>query len=306
MVSGSSKSEEVRDLSLALPDLTDPATGGRSWGNISAVRLRGEVDEVAIPALSSHTVLMNVGQPYRLEEKLEGRLYLTSGRRGDVAVIPAGVPIEIRSREEEPQEVETFVMRLDPTFVGRSAEGAGVDPDGIEIVGSLGGRDPEIGRIGLSLLQELESEGLMGGLYADSLATLLAVHLLRRHSSLGHSAVHKTEREPAGGLPKAVLRRVTDYVEENLSRNLTLAEISGVAHMSPFYFSRMFKLSTGLSPHRYVVRRRVEKAKALLVGTNLPLHEVARLSGFTDQSHLAKHMRHLLGTTPRSFRLTSG
>ena len=96
---------------------------------------------------------------------------------------------------------------------------------------------------------------------------------------------------------------MTDYVEENLSGDLTLAELSGVAHMSPFHFSRVFKLSTGLSPHRYVVRRRIERAKRLLADSELPLHEVARAAGFADQSHLARHFRLRLGTTARSFRL---
>ena len=98
---------------------------------------------------------------------------------------------------------------------------------------------------------------------------------------------------------------MTDYIEASLEEGLTLAEFSAVAHMSPFHFSGLFKASTGLSPHRYVVDRRVERAKSLLQKTGLPLHEVARLAGFTDQSHLAKHFRRQLGVTPRRFRLTS-
>jgi AraC family transcriptional regulator len=73
-------------------------------------------------------------------------------------------------------------------------------------------------------------------------------------------AASKTGREPTGGLPKGTLRRVTDYVGDNLSTNLTLSEIAGVAHMNPFHFSRMFKLSTGLGPYQYVIQHRVERA----------------------------------------------
>jgi AraC family transcriptional regulator len=94
-------------------------------------------------------------------------------------------------------------------------------------------------------------------------------------------------------------------VEENLAEGLTPEEISAVAHMSPFHFSRLFKASTGLSPHRYVVGRRVERAKELLAKTALPRHEVARLAGFTDQSHLAKHFRRHLGVTPSRPRTIS-
>lgn len=279
---------------------------GRAWRNVAALRIVRTIDEVALPALPDHVVLVNVGRPFRLEERMDGRVFRTSGNAGDVGVIPAGVPTEFRSREKGRQKVESFAMRLDPNFLRSAAEGSGVEPDGIEIVGSLGGRDPEIERVGISLLSELHNDGLLGDVYADSLATLLAVNLLRRHSSLGRRDLRRTEHEPAGGLPKAALGAVTEYVEENLARNLTLAEISGVAHMSPFHFSRTFKISTGLSPHQYVIHRRVERARALLANTGLPLHEVARLCGFTDQSHLAKHFRRLVGTAPRSFRMRTG
>lgn len=282
-----------------------PPGGGRAWKNISVVRYSQVIDEVAVPAFSSHSVLVNVGRPFALEEKLYGRVYRTPGMRGDVAVVPAGVPFEARRRAREPQEIETFLMQIEPAFLRGIAEGAEVDPDGIELVGSVGGRAPAVEQIGTSLLSELENEGLLGDIYADTLATSLAVQLLRNHSSIGEKAARRTEREPAGGLPKRTLGRITDYVGDNLARDLSLAEIAGVAHMSPFHFSRMFKLSTGLSPHQYVIRRRVERAREFLTLTDLPLHEVARLSGFTDQSHLAKHTRRLLGASPRTLRFSA-
>lgn len=296
----------ARNLSRSFPGLSSRSTEGRSWKGVSVARLCEVVDEVSSPALASHTIFINVGQPYRLEEKLDGRVYRTSGVRGDVAIIPAGTPAEARSREKEPQKVDCFVVNLDPGFVFETAERADVDSGGIELVGTLGSRDPAIERVGMSLLSELENGGLLGDIYVESLVTALTVHLLRNHSSLGESAARKAGRSPDGGLSKSALRRVTDYVEENLSRNLALAELSGVVHMSPFHFSRMFKLSIGLSPHQYIIRRRVERAKNLLVNTDLPLHEVAWAAGFSDQSHLAKHTRRLLGISPRALRLASG
>jgi hypothetical protein len=72
---------------------------GRVWRNVGAARLRRSVDEISLPALSEHVVLVNLGRPYRLEEKLDRRVYRTSGVRGDMAIIPAGTPVEFRSRE---------------------------------------------------------------------------------------------------------------------------------------------------------------------------------------------------------------
>ena len=293
----------ARTGNLALPDPGRTAADAGRPRKIGAERISRVVEEVVMPGLPEHLVMVNLGRPYRLEERLDGRVYRTSGVRGDVALVPAGTPVEFRSPSPEGQRVESLAISLAPAFVRRVAGEAEVDPDGVELIGTLGGRDPEIERIAASLLSELEDSSPFGDLYADSLANLLAVHLLRDHSSLGFRRDHRTGA--GAGLQAAALRRVTDYVEENLAAGLTLAEISAVAHMSPFHFSRLFKASTGLSPHRYVVDRRVERAKSLLQKTGLPLHEVARLAGFTDQSHLAKHFRRQLGVTPRRFRLTS-
>ena len=142
----------------------------------------------------------------------------------------------------------------------------------------------------------------MGDLYAQSLTNVLMIHLLRHHSSLGRREARKIERGYTGALPKRTLRSVVDYVEDNLVHDLALDELAGVAHMSPYHFSRRFKRSTGLSPHQYVVRKRVERAKELLANTELTLFEVALSVGFADQSHLAKHTKRLLGVSPKSFR----
>jgi AraC family transcriptional regulator len=154
-----SENEAVNTNLPTVDGFPPPVTPGkdRSWRNISATRLTRDIDEVAVPALPDHAVLMNVGQPYRLEEELDGRAHRTFGVKGDVAIVPAGVPTEFRSREREPQKVESLVMYLDRTFVRGIAEGVGVDPARVELVGTLGARDPEIERIGASLLSELES-----------------------------------------------------------------------------------------------------------------------------------------------------
>ena len=93
-------------------------------------------------------------------------------------------------------------------------------------------------------------------------------------SSLGRGSGRKLGSE--GGFSKRGLEQATDYINDNLSRKLTLAEIAGVAHMSPDHFARSFKAATGLSPHQYVIHRRVERAKSLLLDTGLTVAEVAR------------------------------
>ena len=98
------------------------------------------------------------------------------------------------------------------------------------------------------------------------------------------------------------LRRVTEYIEDNLTRDLTLAEIAGVARMSTHYFSRAFRNSTGIPPHRYVVDRRIAKAKTLLSGSDLPLVEVGLTVGFQNQSHFTTLFHKRTGITPKAYR----
>jgi AraC family transcriptional regulator len=101
-----------------------------------------------------------------------------------------------------------------------------------------------------------------------------------------------------GGLPECRLRRVAQYVQDNLHRDLRLAELSGLVHMSPYHFARLFKRSTGVSPHRFLVQRRIEQARALLAAQTLPIAEIARSVGFRTPSHFATIFRRISGITP--------
>jgi transcriptional regulator GlxA family with amidase domain len=98
------------------------------------------------------------------------------------------------------------------------------------------------------------------------------------------------------------LDSVCEYIEGNLAQPLTVMELAGVAGVSPTHFSRLFRQTTGESPYRYVRRRRVDRAERLIVGTQLPFRDVARLVGFSDQSHLNRMMRADRGLTPGQLR----
>src|SRR5262249_57238776 len=103
-------------------------------------------------------------------------------------------------------------------------------------------------------------------------------------------------RSPAGGrdgaLPRGRLRAVVEYIEEHLSAGPSLAEMAAVARLSAYHFARQFKAATGLPPHRYVIARRVERARQLLrAGADLSLAEVAGCAGFSDQSQFSQHFK---------------
>jgi AraC family transcriptional regulator len=153
------------------------------------------------------------------------------------------------------------------------------------------------GEIGLALLGELHADALGGRLYAESLATLLAVQLLRHQSAAGLPTPRRAAR-----LSVAALARAGEYVEEHLADDLSLAALAGAVGLSPWHFARLFRASTGLSPHQYVIRRRVERARLLLTSTDRSLASIAQDVGFASGSHLATHVRRLLRVSPNSLR----
>ena len=105
------------------------------------------------------------------------------------------------------------------------------------------------------------------------------------------------------GLSARRLKAVLGYIREHLHAALTLRDLAAVAHLSPYHFARRFKESTGLSPHQYVIARRIEWAKELLRGEeDLSLAQVAARVGFWDQGHFTRHFKRLVGVTPRRFR----
>lgn len=286
------------DFSQVAPVETVSSSDGRGWRGLRAMRFRHTTGEIDVPPFSAHAVIVHLGRPVEVGERIGGRLREGHVTRGDVALIPAGVPSRWLWRE---QEADRLHLYLDPALVGATAAGAGLDPDGVELLGELKARDPFVEQVGLSLLSELEGGGLAGPLYAEALAGALSAHLLRRYSSLGGGAAAHEEERP-GGLPRAALRRVLDRVEDGLAGNLSLAELAREANLSPHHFARLFKESTGLPPHRYVVGRRVERAKGLLAGTDLPIADVSRRAGFATQAQLNHHLKRLLGLTPAAYR----
>ena len=109
-----------------------------------------------------------------------------------------------------------------------------------------------------------------------------------------------------GGLPPAAMRRIQDYIDAHLSEQIELPVLAGVAGLSVFHFAREFKRTAGITPHQYILRKRVERADALLGGTDLSLSEIAIASGFSDQSHLTRRFRQILGATPKEVRWLQG
>jgi AraC family transcriptional regulator len=209
--------------------------------------------------------------------------------------VPAGQPARYRWSGHS----DSLHVFLDPALVARVAAEA-FSLDAVHApVPPLDGLDfPPLRAAMLAVNDEMMGGGTGGELAAESLANLLAVHLIRNMSAPRRSALRAD-----GALPRARLRAVTEYIEEHIDRGLTLQQMAAVAHLSAYHFARQFKAATGLAPHQYVVARRVERAQQLLrEGNDLSLAEVAAEAGFSDQSQFSNHFKRQLGMTPGQFR----
>jgi transcriptional regulator of acetoin/glycerol metabolism len=133
-------------------------------------------------------------------------------------------------------------------------------------------------------------------------AANIALHTRPRLDLLANMGQLSPPSHLRGGLPPAAMRRVREYVETHMSESIDLAALAGIAGLSLYHFARAFKQSVGMTPHHYLVQRRVERAQEMLARVELSLAEIALATGFADQSHFARQFRQRFGMTPGQFR----
>jgi AraC family transcriptional regulator len=209
--------------------------------------------------------------------------------RGDMDIMPAGYADTWR----EDADNTSLYLAVAPRLLHRTAEELGIDPQraGLDMRHQF--RDSHIEHIAWALDAERRADYANGNLYTESLGTALAVHLLRRYPA---SVVR------GGGLAPARLRQLQDYIEAHLDQPLSLLELAAIAGLSSSHLKTLFRRSTGMPVHQYVMRQRVERARELLQHSDAPLSQIALDVGFAHQSHMARCMQRLLGVAPSALR----
>ncbi len=217
-----------------------------------------------------------------------------AARAGNINITPAGEARHWRYDEDS----EILVLRLANSIVESVAQTEGRDSaHQTTIIAHSGIRDTHIEYIGARLLDEIKVGGLASRRCSESLGSLLAAHLLRKYSTASKAAADASNK-----LARHKLRQATDYINKNLRNDLSLGKISETLCMSPCHFAHVFKQTTGLAPHRYVIECRMERAKSLLRETNLPVNEIAQMVGYSSQSHFSTVFRQFTGQPPLRYR----
>lgn len=211
------------------------------------------------------------------------------------------VPPRFESRWRWQNVFESTHYQLSPTLIAKVAEEEfDLDPARVQFpVRYYDQSSHEVINTLTALRQELLTGGPGGRLFAESLANVLVIQLIRQISNKQGS--NGVTRGSGGRLARQTMRVVEEYIHAHLDQNIALAELANVANLSEFHFARLFKQTTGLPPHQFVIHQRVERAKRLILAGRLSLAQIAIEVGFSDQSQLTRHFKRLVGVTPKRF-----
>lgn len=241
--------------------------------------------------VTHHVLPFRLNQTERQISQVGDQEYDGPYLQGEFLVSPAHVPVFSQTTTES----EALVFMAEPAALQQvAAETDSLKPEQVELLSLPKQYDPQITAMATLLLNEMETGGAGGQLYVESVANLFLIHLLR------HYCAFQPKLQPyQGGLSSRKLQQAVDYIQMHLSDDLSLATIAAELGMSRYYFCRLFKQSTGISPYQYVIQCRINRAKELLLNHQTSIAEVALQVGFTHQSHFTKHFKRLLGMTPK-------
>jgi AraC family transcriptional regulator len=244
-------------------------------------------------------------QPIEKVQRQLGQTHKTERiETGDIVISPANV-LHAACWEES---LSFTLLSLEREFIARAAYEF-KNPERIELLPTFARPDPVIYQIGLALKTELDrafvssyndfsQERPYQKMYLDTAASFLATHLLKNYCVTGSSTFDCR----ANTLSPQDLQRLDEYIDNDLNRDLGLAAFANLFNMSQSYFRRLFKQTTGLSPYKYSLDRRLNKAAQMLVNTNLEIAEIADLAGFSSHRNFSRTFHQSFSLSPIQYR----
>ena len=268
------------------------------WGALYAALMEEAPFEATEQGVRHPSFIYHVNRPTEVTRRIDG------GRPESALIGPRcltltpGRPASWWSHNGNPQILQVYVHRR--LFENAAAEMYGLDPGRADLTPRFAILDPLLEQLSLAVIAALHEGDRHDSLYVESLAQMIAVHMVRMHC---------TGVRPRGNHGPAIanwkMRRLREYIESHLDCDLTLAALAREAGVSPLYLPRAFKNAFGQSPHQYVLARRIERAKDLLRNAELTVAEVSFATGFSSQSHLSDWFARAVGITPAAYRRQS-
>jgi AraC family transcriptional regulator len=261
------------------------------FGGFSVSRLRVRPGPVGHAAVSELRIIANLDARWETSI-LGGNTY--EHDRGEICVLPPNLQRQTNIREPG----EGLLICVNERTIDRlAAEGGIVSPWGGFRLEKL--NDPVVNRLVLILGNEFKSEGFQSAIFTESVVTTLLGYLVRiDHAARDGSLV-------PGGLTKSQLQRCQQHIDANIDGNITIEVLARIAGLSPYYFIRAFKRSTGMTPHRCVLEAKVRNAQAMLMNSRKSIGEISRSVGFLSAGHFDAAFKKIVEMTPTAYRKLS-
>ena len=270
------------------------AGDGLGWKNVGLRAYHYEGQDVVVPAMRDYMLVSYCAGATPMQRRFDGRWRRDTLTPGAASLLTRAQ----RAHWEWRAPIDVTHLYLAPALVNAVA-GEMLDAPVAEVrlEDVLRTEDPVITATVAAVAAEARQQALGGPLYVDALARGLIVHLLRRYATIA-----RADRDPPSGLSPGQRRSIVDYVEANLGEALTLDGMAAELGLGACGFARAFRRSFGQPPYAYVIARRLDRARRMLVGTAEPIKAIACACGFADQAHLTRLFTRELGTTPAALR----
>jgi AraC family transcriptional regulator len=280
--------QEAARVLVAVPLVASYHTG---WKGLTFTHYCHPPHQTVEHSLIQHSlVIADPKSCFQAERRLDGKFKHYAHGNGRVDIIPAF----LSHGTNWDREVEFSVIAICPTLLDRATQESMQRE--VELIPQLAIDDPVIQQLALALKLEIQTGCLSGRLYGELLGTALAARLVQNY------AVSKPFEFKASGLSRSQLQRVIDYMQANLTQDLSILDLATLTSMSESHFSRSFKRSVGIAPYRYLMQQRVERAKQLLAQRSITISTIALDCGFANQTHLTKVFRQMTGMTPKAYQ----
>jgi AraC family transcriptional regulator len=275
------------------------SSAGRGWSGVAAELRRHPAGHLPpiLPEQMEITLALTGNSAGVVQRRGNGTRQETRVTPGAMWLCPIGV-FEDSIFISQTIEQVVHVYLSASVFAGFSEEsrGAAMRPDSIGYIAGL--EDPLVEEMSRAIVTELGHETAGGRLLMETLSLGLVARLA---NSYGAAPAHIAERA-SGAIDGRRLRRVLEFIGDELESDLSVERLAEVACLSRFHFSRAFKKAIGIPPHRYIAERRFEHAKALLVSTDRPLSEIALACRFSSQGNFSRAFLRAAGMTPGKYR----
>lgn len=289
-------SQSLIPMSAFTNTLPSPPEASASWKTCVAHVI--EAPDYSAGSYVDHVLGLRLSGTARAHQHISGRSVDGWLGPGGVVVMPAEAEFTWEERAKR-GVLRGIALIIPREYIARViAQDWGIDAGSVEIINRFAIRDTVIEGVMTRLAHEAMKGSPSGSMYAESACEFLAHHLVYAHSSLAAPPMPH-----AGGLPPRRLKLILEYIEENLAQPISLRLLAEFAGVSPRHFERAFRQALGVPPHAYVLDKRIETARHLLLGQpEMTISEVAAQLGFSSSSHFASAFRRLTGYSPRMFR----